>query len=387
MILEISASGFSESTSAGGERYFSELSNFLSERNLAISWSSIPTKRLTDFMCIGQHGSLHVSIDGFLQNTNPIPTLMTVVNIRDFLKKFGDEINIVHIHNFRTLAGVTWYNFLRQSQYKKKFKFILTDHGSMFSPFPKTLLKLYDYYAPVSDLSNMYLQSIMRKPYRIIRSFVTDRMFNSYREIPFESRDIDILYVGRLAPWKGVEKIISVTKGLKDQGFNDINVKLVGKPIEGYYLHDLLSLISENNLKKNVEIVCGVSDFSLVRYYNSSRIFMHMSSASDKYGKKHKFPELSSSSAIEALSFGNALIGSKSIPALNEASVGGGSVVGVNPDNIGTVVEKTASILGNKNTWNNMSLSNRKYIGNNRLLTTVGKQFIEFTQKISEGAI
>jgi len=387
MILEISASGFSESTSAGGERYFSELSNFLLDRNLAISWSSVPTKRVNRLMSIGQHGELHASIDGFLENTNPVPTLKTIVNIRDFLNKFGNEIDIIHIHNFRTLAGITWYNFLKQARYKQKFKFILTDHGSIFSPFPKTLLKLYDYYAPVSDTSNTYLQSIRKKPFRIIRSFVTDRVFNSYIETPFESRDIDILYVGRLAPWKGVDKIIAITKGLKDQGFNDISVKLVGRPIGGNYLRDLHSLISEKNLKKNVEIVSGASDFDIVRYYNSSKIFMHMSTLSDMYGKKYKFPELSSFSVIEALSFGNALIGSKSIPALNEAYLGGGSVLGVDSNYIDVVIEKTASILGNRKVWNNMSISNRKYIGNNRLLTIVGKQFIEFTQDILDGAI
>jgi glycosyltransferase involved in cell wall biosynthesis len=257
----------------------------------------------------------------------------------------------------------------------------------MFSPFPKTLIKLYDYYAPVSELSNTHLQSILERPYRIIRSFVTDRMFNSYKNVPFESRDIDVLYVGRLAPWKGVEKIITISKHLKDQGLKDINVKLVGKPIEGHYLHDLHSLISENNLKKNIEIICDASDFDIEYYYNNSKIFMHMSSTSDKYGKKYKFPELSSFSAIEALSFGNALIGSSSIPALNEASFGGGSVVGVNTNKTDEVAEKALSILGNRDTWNNMSLTNRKYIEKNRLLSIVGEQFIEFTNEILEGAI
>ena len=71
MILEISASGFSENTSGGGERYFSELSNFLSARGLAVSPSiekEIPAKHKEKVHLIFPQVNLQVDKLNFVES-------------------------------------------------------------------------------------------------------------------------------------------------------------------------------------------------------------------------------------------------------------------------------------------------------------------------------
>ena len=132
MILEISASGFSIDTPGGGERYFSGLAEYLQSQGIGISWSSTPKKAISQNFSIGCHGTIHSNIPGIIHKTNPIPTLKTIIDIKEFLSKMENEISTIHIHNFRTMSGALWTILSKFVKKRRNAKMILTDHGSMF---------------------------------------------------------------------------------------------------------------------------------------------------------------------------------------------------------------------------------------------------------------
>lgn len=384
MILEVSASGFSPETSGGGERYFSGLAHYLESEGVGISWSSAPRKSLSQNFSIGCHETIHANVPGILHKTNPIPTLMTLIDIKDFLSKNENEISVIHIHNFRTMSGTLWTVMSKLAKRKSKLKLILTDHGSMFAPFPKYLVRDFDYYAPVSELSNSYLQKLMPKPFEIVRSFVRDDFIRSHLNKTFEGRDIDILFVGRIAPWKGIERILYLGEGLKKSGFRDLQIRIVGNPVSQAYFEKLKNIIKEKNLSTNIKILTGVDDLGIIDLYNTSKLFVHLGSEVDIYGKKYAYPELSSSSLIEALSFGLPVMSTKTIPAANEANSGGGIVFEVEPNDYGEHLSLAKSVLEDRDFWNKISTKNREYIMNKRTLSKVGEGFLNFINSVVE---
>ena len=384
MILEVSASSFSPETSGGGERFFSGLAHYLESEGVGISWSSAPRKSLSQNFSIGCHGTIHANVPGILHKTNPIPTLMTLIDIKDFLSKNENEISVIHLHNFRTMSGALWTVMSKLAKRKSKLKLILTDHGSMFAPFPKYLVRDFDYYVPVSELSNSYLQKLMPKPFEIVRSFVRDDFIRSHLNKTFEERDIDVLFVGRIAPWKGIERILYLGEGLKKSGFKDLQIRIVGNPVSQAYFEKLKNIIKEKNLSTNIKILTGVDDLGIIDLYNTSKLFVHLGSEVDIYGKKYAYPELSSSSLIEALSFGLPVLSTKTIPAANEANSGGGVVFEVEPNDYGEHLSLAKSVLEDRDFWNKISTKNREYIVNERTLTKVGEGFLNFINSVVE---
>ncbi|MEM0134411.1 MAG: glycosyltransferase family 4 protein [Thermoplasmatales archaeon] len=385
MILEVSASGFSKDTSGGGERYFSGLAEYVSSNNVGISWSSTPKRGLGKSFAIGDYGMFHFNIPGILQKTNPIPTIRTLVEIKDILTHSKNKVDVIHIHNYRTMAGAIWTVLSKYIEERNKVKLILTDHGSMFAPFPRYLLRKFDYYAPVSDFSNTYLQNLMPKPSKIIKSFVKDEFLKLNVNKTFEDRVIDILFVGRIAPWKGVERVLYLARTLKENGFRDLNVRIVGNSLGGTYKNALDNIIMENKLSNNVKIVTGTEDRDLINYYNSSKIFVHAGSDIDVYGKKYHNPELSSSSIIEAMSFGLPILATSTIPVVNEANSEGGKVFAIVPGEYKAQAEIAENLLDNKSAWNEIHYINQKYIAAKRTLSHIGKEFLKFVSSIEAG--
>jgi glycosyltransferase involved in cell wall biosynthesis len=380
----VSACDFGFETAGGGERYFSGLAEYLQSKGIGVSWSSTPTKALSHNLSMGSHGEIHANIPGILHKTNPIPTLKTIIEIKGFLAGIENEIDIIHIHNFRTMTGALWAIFSNFSKQRRKIKLILTDHGSMFAPFPQYLIRVFDYYAPVSELSNSYLQKLMPKPFEIVRSFVRDDFIGHNLNKPFEERDIDILFVGRIAPWKGIERILYLGEALKKSGFLDLQVRVVGNPVSQAYFEKLRNMIKEKNLETNIRMLTSINDQGILKLYNSSKLFVHLGSDTDIYGKKYAYPELSSSSMIEALSFGLPVLSTKTIPVANEANRSGGEVMEVEADDYSEHFRFAKKILEDRVTWNKMSSKNRDYIVNERTLSKVGEGFVRFINSIAE---
>lgn len=384
MILEVSASGFSPETSGGGERYFSGLAEYLESQGLGISWSSVPKKALSQKFSVGNHGLIHSNVPGILHKTNPIPTLKTIIDIKNFLSKKENEISVIHIHNFRTMSGALWTLLSKLAKRKRNIKLVLTDHGSMFAPFPRYLIRDFDYYAPVSELSNAYLQNLMPKPFEIVRSFVRDDFIKSDLKRTYEERDIDILFVGRIAPWKGIERTLYLGEGLKKSGLSDLQIRVAGNPVSLAYFEKLKGMIKDKDLSTNVKILTGLDDIGIIELYNSSKLFVHLGSDVDIYGTKYAYPELSSSSLIEALGFGLPVLSTRTIPAANEANSGGGIVFEVEPNDFNNHLKLTKEILEDRDAWNKISSKNREYIINERTLSKVGERFLKFIDSIVE---
>ncbi|MCW1311490.1 MAG: glycosyltransferase [Candidatus Rehaiarchaeum fermentans] len=384
MILEVSASGFSVETAGGGERYFSGLAEYLESQGVGISWASIPKKSIGKNFSIGSHGEIHANIAGILHKTNPIPTLKTIMDMKVFMSRFENEINIIHIHNFRTISGALWTILSKFAKKRRDIKMILTDHGSMFAPFPRYLIKDFDYYAPVCELSNSYLQKLMPKPFQIVRTFVTDDFIKLNLNKTFEDRNIDILFVGRILPVKGIDKILDLGETLKNSGFNDIQIRIAGNPFNQAYFEKLKNMINAKNLSSNVKILTGVNDNGIIELYNSSRLFVHLGSETDIYGRRYAYPELSPIVLLEALSFGLPIISTKTHSTAIEANLGGGEVFVVEPNDHDKIFNLAKKILEDRVTWNKISSKNREYVINERTLSKIGAEFLKFINSIME---
>ncbi|MEM3265608.1 MAG: glycosyltransferase, partial [Thermoplasmata archaeon] len=353
-------------------------------QGVGISWASIPKKSIGKNFSIGSHGEIHANIAGILHKTNPIPTLKTIMDMKVFMSRFENEINIIHIHNFRTISGALWTILSKFAKKRRDIKMILTDHGSMFAPFPRYLIKDFDYYAPVCELSNSYLQKLMPKPFQIVRTFVTDDFIKLNLNKTFEDRNIDILFVGRILPVKGIDKILDLGETLKNSGFNDIQIRIAGNPFNQAYFKKLKNMINAKNLSANVKILTGVNDYGIIELYNSSRLFVHLGSETDIYGRRYAYPELSPIVLLEALSFGLPIISTKTHSTAIEANLGGGEVFVVEPNDHDKIFNLAKKILEDRVTWNKISSKNREYVINERTLSKIGAEFLKFINSIME---
>jgi glycosyltransferase involved in cell wall biosynthesis len=83
----------------------------------------------------------------------------------------------------------------------------------------------------------------------------------------------NLLYVGRIVEWKRIHLAIEAIKLLKENGFPNANLRIIG-PVssEDYYI-SLKNMISEAHLEKNVEFLGHKEHAELPLYFQEADLF------------------------------------------------------------------------------------------------------------------
>ena len=319
-LLEITAVPFSYIHSGGGERYPTEMIRALSkiEKVTGCYSSDQWIKILEGDVLIP---AKFIRIEPFISYSNPIPTLKSLLVIRNVIQSNIRDIEFIHIHNLRTAMSTAWL-FIAKLLKGSGIKVILTDHNARFFPFPRLSVSAVDYYAPVSNFSNQILQSYSRRPFRIFPIPVSSNLITNSEIKSVDHRDIDLLYLGRLVPWKAPDRIIQIVRYLKANGFPKISAVIAGRIMNKEYYALLVNMVVKYGLGDNIKFIISPDDKAVTDLYSNSKFHILLSTTVDVYGNKHKSPELSPTTIAEAGVFGTPSIVSLA-PGISEQVVNG----------------------------------------------------------------
>ena len=111
------------------------------------------------------------------------------------------------------------------------------------------------------------------------------------------ARDLDCVYVGRLLPHKGVDRLIEAMP---------VNLELVvaGPAADVRYLADLHALADT----RRVRFIHDATDDQIVELYRRARVVVLPSLYRDRYGNESRVPELLGQTLVEAMSCGAPVI-------------------------------------------------------------------------------
>lgn len=238
-------------------------------------------------------------------------TVLTVsadyLEFSDYFKNFMAENKDVHIEflkldkHFEDIysvpAGADWTRWDRESlwvsrlayQYLSQNKFdIITVHNvidSLAVPFDcRHVLHLHGSPFEINYICKLILEkeknliavseNVKRKwidfgaypDIKISTNAIDDSV---YFEDPSQPRDIDLLFVGRLIPIKGVQHILQALKNLKEQKNFTPNFTIIGK---GPYREELEALTEKLGLTDQVQFLGLVSNEVLRKSYRSAKL-------------------------------------------------------------------------------------------------------------------
>lgn len=82
-----------------------------------------------------------------------------------------------------------------------------------------------------------------------------------------------LLYVGRIVGWKRIHLAIEAVKILTENGFPEATLKIIGPVFSEDYLRTLKTMISDNNLRANIEILGHKEHYELPAYFQEANLF------------------------------------------------------------------------------------------------------------------
>lgn len=94
-----------------------------------------------------------------------------------------------------------------------------------------------------------------------------------FKPLPKEKSPPQLLYVGRIVGWKRIHLAIEALKVLKENGFVDSKLKIIGPVSSEEYLDSLKTMIVTNRLQNNVEILGHKEHDELPRYFQEADLF------------------------------------------------------------------------------------------------------------------
>ncbi|WP_417237410.1 glycosyltransferase family 4 protein [Bizionia paragorgiae] len=83
----------------------------------------------------------------------------------------------------------------------------------------------------------------------------------------------NLLYVGRIVEWKRIHLAIEAIQLLKENGFPDANLKIIGPISSEAYFTFLKNMVAGNHLEKNVEFLGHKEHSELPRYFQEADLF------------------------------------------------------------------------------------------------------------------
>jgi len=203
------------------------------------------------------------------------------------------DADVVHIHQAYTRCSEM--GLLVAKQQRKPI--CVTDHGGNSSPLGIELgsLELADVIFCQSDFIASMLRT--RTPIVMVKGGVDANLFAPPAERPKRDR---VLYVGRLLPHKGIDRLISALPP-------ELPLTVCGRPSHEAYYQLLRSL----SVGKQVEFVTDADDATIRRLYARAWANVLPSVYRDCYGHAHLAPELMGLTLLEAMACGTPAICSR----------------------------------------------------------------------------
>lgn len=201
--------------------------------------------------------------------------------------------DLVHIHQAYTRCAEL--GLLVAKQQRKPV--CVTDHGGASSPLMKQfgLLDMVDRVIAYSDFgASLYRTSA---PVVVIKGGVDASRFTPPSEVPRRDR---VLYVGRLLPHKGIDRLISALPA-------GLPLTVCGRPYHPEYFERLRVLADG----KCVEFVTDADDARTLELYRTAWANVLPSVYVDCYGNAHDAPELMGLTLLEAMACGTPAIASR----------------------------------------------------------------------------
>ncbi len=383
-VLEVTALPFGSRASGGGERFPEVFSNGVAARERVGRCFGSPDASMNDPGRFSFAVTAH-AWPPFLAFDNPVPTIMSVGRIRDYLRKNSHEIEFVHVHNLRTAVSSVWLLEALLDR-RRNYKVILTDHGSKFFPWPRLTVSPVDYYAPVSHYSDTILQAMKRRPSVIIPPAMTKSELDAITCRPSAGRDIDVLFIGRIVPWKAPDRIISISRHLIDQGISNLRVVIAGRAVDERYYTLLRQMVRVKNLTDCVRLIPNPSDDEIGTLFGRAKVHVHCSVSRDVYGRSYVHPELASRTVVEAAARGTPSVVS-SLPSLEEQVVVGrtGYVI---PEGDNSALESAlVALLSSPTNLERFSSNAFRWVREERELSRIVDRFVEFLNERRSGGV
>jgi glycosyltransferase involved in cell wall biosynthesis len=203
------------------------------------------------------------------------------------------DADLVHIHQAHTRS--TEMGLLVAKQQRKPI--CVTDHGGSTSALGQQVgaLELADRIIAYSDFgASLYRTST---PVEVIKGGVDATQFTPPPHPITRDR---VLYVGRLLPHKGIDRLIAALP-------EDLPLTVCGRAYHDDYLRRLKDLAAG----KRVEFVTDGDDATLRQLYQRSWVNVLPSVYQDCYGQIHLAPELMGFTLLEAMACGTPAICSR----------------------------------------------------------------------------
>jgi glycosyltransferase involved in cell wall biosynthesis len=243
------------------------------------------------------------------------------------------EADIVHVHHLRSapsrLAGL--------HARVRDIRTAVTDHGLAGGNWAGVLPRLFDRFLTVSAYSARALAA------PALRTRVVYGGADPIRFSPDpEARRRGVLFVGRLTPHKGVDRLIEALDG---------NSELCVVGSEGHDPNpperDYRNLLRRLAAQRRVEFLGIVDDADLPALYRGAQVLALPSVELTCYGRKIAVSELLGLAAIEAMASGTPVVASR-VGGLPEVVEHGVTGFLVEPGNIAELRWRLAQVLGDR---------------------------------------
>lgn len=384
MIVEVTAVPFSIKNAGGGERFPTEFYKELKKYEETMFCYSSKEGEFIDDSSMLIPGNFY-KFKNIITEVNPIPTFDTIKTIKNFLNYYENEIEFLHIHNLRTAMSTIWLLLLLKKK-PKNLRIILTDHNARFFPFPKLSIRPVDYYAPVSTISDKILQELNKKPSFILPTFVSSTFQGKSLQLDFIQRDIDLLFLGRIVPWKGVDKVIQIGEKLIRKRDGGVKIVIAGRVSDQNYLNQLKRLVLTKHLEEKIEFDLDPTDDAIASLYARAKVHILFSVTKDIFGQIHHYPELNPATIAEASICGTPSIVS-SAPGLKEQIVDGHDGYIIPEDDLELATTRILSLINDRDGWGLMSQNAYKNAVNTRTLVSIVRKFRSNLDKIRNGEL
>ncbi len=203
------------------------------------------------------------------------------------------DADLVHIHQVYTRCSEVGLLVARQ----QRKPVCVTDHGGVSSPLVKQLgiLSLVDLIIAQSDFGASLYQT--STPLTVIKGGVDATRFTPS---PVPVKRDRVLYVGRLLPHKGIDRLITALP-------SELPLTVCGRPYHPAYFERLRSLAEG----KRVEFITDADDARILDLYRRAWVNVLPSVHVDCYGITHEAPELMGFTLLEASACGTPAVCSR----------------------------------------------------------------------------
>ena len=223
---------------------------------------------------------------------NPSLTYGINISIWQKLNEIIDDYDVIHVHGYHSL--LSFETALLCKYMERPFVFSPHYHGISHTPYRDSLVKIYKHFGKysfqwangiicVSDYEKQLLLSHFRgldAKIQVIPNGVDQSCVTANRKCLENSNEINLLYVGALRRYKGLEFILKSLPILKTKYNLAVKLRVVGKGEDREYF---LRLAYQLKIMDLIEWIDRTSDEELIQYYRSADIFVFLSKA-EAYG-------------------------------------------------------------------------------------------------------